>query len=1082
MVIGIESANRDRTEIENVVGCFVNTLALRADLSGNPSFVEALRRVRKATLGATSNRELPFDRLVQDLQPPRDRSRTPVFQVMFSMNNTPAHPLEVDGFRIEQFLTRNAASKFDLAIEAQEGGMGPHHPAAADQIIGTFSYRSTLFRHATIERMVARLERMAAEVIARPDTPIGSISLMDDEERARLLFDWNATDADHGPEGCLHDLLDAQARARPDRVAVETSSAAVTYGALAARVNALAAHLRREGVGPETVVALFSGPSVDALVGILGVLKAGGAYLPIDPAQPAGRVAWMLEDSRPLAVLTTEALRPRLPAHGPRSILLDEPAAATEATPAVDSIARPEHLAYVIYTSGSTGKPKRVLVPHRCAVNTVRAQASIVGVTAGSRVAQFASLGFDASVWETFMALAAGATLCILGRREDGTVDDLGAALDALRVDTATLPPTVLAALEPHALPALTTVVVAGERLPAALAARWAAGRRLVNAYGPTEAAICATMHEIDSGAEGDPPIGRPIENVRIHVLDPSGEPAPVGLPGEIYIGGAGVARGYGSQAALTARQFVPDPFARTPGARLYRTGDRGRWRDDGTLEFLGRVDRQVKLRGVRVELGEVEAALALHPDVAAVAAVVSEGRPGDPRLVAYVEPRAGASLDAAALQRHAKGVLPSSMVPSAIVLLAALPRTASDKLDRRALPDPDAAAAPAYVAPRTATETAVAREFGVLLGAERVGAEADFFALGGHSLLAPRLIARLRAELAVELPLTLLFEAPTVAELSARVNAALRERPAASSQLLLALARGGAGRPLYLVHPVGGGVMCYAELARRLGARRPVYALAASGLEPGEHPCADLHAMAARYADAIEAVQPTGPYLLGGWSLGGVVAFEVARLLHDRGRGTSRLVLIDSQAPGSTTRMRLSEAARFTRFLHDMRGEPVEPGAAAGSARGDRRRGAARMAHRARARRPTVARGHGRRGRRPALCGLQRPRRGHRRVSPGAVPGARDALLRAGSVPRRAAAARGRGLAAAGRRGPHGRTAAGRSPLESSPRRLSTPSRRRSSAPSPTPPSRRPRWPRRRRRAPVRARARARLSGCRAM
>ena len=505
VVIGIESANRDRTEIENVVGCFVNTLALRADLSGNPSFVEALRRVRKATLGATSNRELPFDRLVQDLQPPRDRSRTPVFQVMFSMNNTPAHPLEVEGFRIEQFLTRNAASKFDLAIEAQEGGMGPHHPAAADQIIGTFSYRSTLFRHATIERMVARLERMAAEVIARPDTPIGSISLMDAEERARLLFDWNATDADHGPEGCLHDLLDAQARARPDRVAVETSSAAVTYGALATRVNALAAHLRREGVGPETVVALFSGPSIDALVGILGVLKAGGAYLPIDPAQPAARVAWMLEDSRPLAVLTTEALRPRLPAHGPRSILLDEPAAATEATPAVDSIARPEHLAYVIYTSGSTGKPKRVLVPHRCAVNTVRAQASIVGVTAGSRVAQFASLGFDASVWETFMALAAGATLCILGRREDGTVDDLGAALDALRVDTATLPPTVLAALEPHALPALTTVVVAGERLPAALAARWAAGRRLVNAYGPTEAAICATMHRARLGRGGRP-------------------------------------------------------------------------------------------------------------------------------------------------------------------------------------------------------------------------------------------------------------------------------------------------------------------------------------------------------------------------------------------------------------------------------------------------------------------------------------------------------------------------------------------------------------------------------------------------
>ena len=467
---------------------------------------------------------------------------------------------------------------------------------------------------------------------------------------------------------------------------------------------------------------------------------------------------------------------------------------------------------------------------------------------------------------------------------------------------------------------------------------------------------------------------------------------------------------------------------------------------------------------------------------MAAVAAVVSEGRPGDPRLVAYVEPRAGASLDAAALQRHAKGVLPSSMVPSAIVLLAALPRTASDKLDRRALPDPDAAAAPAYVAPRTATETAVAREFGVLLGAERVGAEADFFALGGHSLLAPRLIARLRAELAVELPLTLLFEAPTVAELSARVDAALRERPAASSQLLLALARGGAGRPLYLVHPVGGGVMCYAELARRLGARRPVYALAASGLEPGEHPCADLHAMAARYADAIEAVQPTGPYLLGGWSLGGVVAFEVARLLHDRGRGTTRLVLIDSQAPGSTTRMRLSEAARFTRFLHDMRGEPVDPAPLQGVPEGT---------DVAAQREWLIARALGARllpegmdaedaGRHFAVYSAHAE--AIAAYHPVPLPGARDALLRAGSVrPSRRGGTRtraGRGWSAKTSRSYSCRAITARS----SPRRLSTPSRRRSSAPSPTPPTPPSRRPRRRRRAPVRARARARLSGCRAM
>ncbi|HEY0014798.1 MAG TPA: amino acid adenylation domain-containing protein, partial [Longimicrobium sp.] len=617
--------------------------------------------------------------------------------------------------------------------------------------------------------MLGHLERVLEQVAADADVRLSRLELLGEAERALVVDEWNRTEADYPADACVHELFEAQVERTPDATALVWDGGSLAYAALNARANRLAHHLRALGVRPDVRVAICVERGPEMVVGLLAVLKAGGAYVPLDPAYPADRLKYMLADSRPAVLLSSAALAERFAAASVPVLTLDGDAPALAGAPETDPARgglTPDHLAYVIYTSGSTGRPKGVMVGHRGACNLVTAQVAAFGIEADSQVLQFASFSFDASVSEVLTALCRGAALHLPRRGALLAGETLVRALDG--ITHVTLPPAVMATLPDDArLQSVRMLALAGEALPEAVAKRWGPGRRLINAYGPTEATVCATLHPWREGDEGSPPIGRPMANTRIYVLDPAGKPVPPGVAGGLYVGGAGVARGYLDRPALTADRFVPDPFGGEPGARLYRTGDRGWWRADGTLEFSGRIDFQVKLRGFRIELGEIEAVLRRHESVADCV-VMARAEAGEQRLVAYVVGEARAE----ALRAHVRGGLPEYMVPSAFVFLDALPLNPNGKLDRKTLPAPELTSAEErYVAPRTPVEEVLAGIWAEVLRLERVGVEESFFDLGGHSLLGTRVLSRVREGFGVELPLRAIFEGPTVAKLAGRVE-----------------------------------------------------------------------------------------------------------------------------------------------------------------------------------------------------------------------------------------------------------------------------------------------------------------------
>jgi amino acid adenylation domain-containing protein len=760
IVVGSPIAGRTRKETEETIGFFVNTLVLRADLSGDPSFREVLRRVREDTLGAYEHQEVPFEKLVAELQPERSLSHTPLFQVMFALQNAVERGVALPGLEVSEAGAELASAKFDLSLMPK---------ATAQGLRVGLNYSTDLFERGTVERMLGHLARVLEQVAANADVLLSQLELLGEAERALVLEAWNRTDAEYPAGVCIHELFEAQAARTPDATALSSAGVALTYAALDRAANRLANHLRRRGVRPETRVGICLERGTELVVALLAVLKAGGAYVPLDPAYPAERLAFMLADSGAPLLLTRLPLPEGLPPHAAEVVCLDADRERIEAESALAPAAGvlPENLAYVIYTSGSTGTPKGVLVPHRGLANVARGHARDLGVGAGDRVLQFASPSFDASVFEMVMALAAGATL-VLGTRETlAPGPDLLRLLREEEVTVATLPPSALAVLPPAELPALRTLMTAGEACPAELVERWALERRFFNLYGPTEATIWSTTAACAPGG-GRPPIGRPVANTSAYVLDARGEPVPVGVPGELYVGGAGVSRGYAGRPELTAERFVPDRFGRQPGGRLYRTGDRVRWSARGELEFLGRTDAQVKVRGFRIEPGEIEGALRRSKGVADCVVVPREDVPGEKRLVAYVV----GDVEAGVLREHLRRELPEYMVPAAFVPLESLPLTPNGKLDRTALPAPEFAAdAERYVAPRTPTEEVLAEIWAETLRLERVGVTESFFELGGHSLLATRVISRVRQVFAVEVPLRALFEGPTVAELAGRVE-----------------------------------------------------------------------------------------------------------------------------------------------------------------------------------------------------------------------------------------------------------------------------------------------------------------------
>ncbi|MFE6577960.1 non-ribosomal peptide synthetase [Streptomyces rochei] len=895
--IGTPIAGRTDDATDHLIGFFVNTLVLRTDTSGNPTFRDLLTRVRDTDLTAYAHQDLPFERLVEALNPTRSLAHHPLFQVVLALRSTAPRRADGEGApALPGGLTVSGvggsgatAAKVDLGFSVTERRAADNTP---DGVSGVLDFRTDLFDHGTAQALVDRFVRVLADAAAHPDRPLSRIDVLGPRERHRVVEEWNATAKGLAP-ATLPDLFERHVRERPDAEAVVLGDESLTYARLNARANRLARLLVERGAGPERLVALALPRSVELPVAVLAVAKTGAAYLPLDPAHPAERIAGTLDDAAPVALLTTAEVAAGLPDTDVPRILLDEEPAADRDPGNLDDADRlapllPSHPAYVIYTSGTTGRPKGVTVTHTGLPGLLDIFTSQLGVVPGSRVLHHLSPAFDGGFWELAMGLLTGSTLVVA---EPGTVP--GPALAELavrhRVTHAAITPAVLQLIPEGALPAAMTLVVAAETCPPELVERWSAGRLMRNSYGPTETTVCATMSAPLAGAVV-PPIGSPVADTAGYVLDAALQPVPPGVPGELYVRGPGLARGYLGRPSLTASRFVASPFG-PAGSVMYRTGDLVRHTADGELEYLGRTDSQVKLRGMRVEPAEIEAVTAREPGVAQAVVLVREDAPGDRRLVGYVVPDAGAAVDTAALRQRLRASLPEYMVPAALVVLDALPLTSNGKLDHRALPAPEYRSVEGR-SPRTPREETLCRLFAEVLGLDLVGLDDGFFDLGGHSLLAVRLVERVRAELGEELGVRDLFAAPTVADLAVRLAARGGREP---MERLLPLRAAGTGRPVFCVHPGSGMSWCYSGLVRHLPADIPVYGVQAAGLDGDGRLPATLEEMAAEYADLIQEAQPEGPYRLLGWSLGGNVAFAMAGELRARGQEVELLAFLDA-------------------------------------------------------------------------------------------------------------------------------------------------------------------------------------------
>lgn len=929
IAIGSPIANRTCTEMEPLIGCFVNTLVLRTSLAGNPTFFELLTRVRQLCLDAYSNQQLPFERLVDELHVTRDRSRNPLFQVMLVLQNTPLSELRMLGLESSYLLVHHQTAKFDLTLSLEE------HPDGS--LTGLFEYATDLFEPTMIERMASHYTRLLQGIVERPDKRIGELPLLTDAERQRLLAQASGSRAEVAIDQALGlaEHFEAQVERTPDAVAVVYEGRRLTYSELNNLANQLAHRLRSQGVGPDGLVALALERSLELVVGLMGILKAGGAFVPLDPAHPKDRIEFVLQDCRPAALITQRSFAGRFDSVSVPVTFLDDPLQLQgyQATnpPPVTSV---QHLAYAIYTSGSTGLPKGACISQAAVLNLLHGHRQSAFAGPPMRVAWVSPVVFDASV-QILAALLYGHTLYVVSQE---TRHDAPALLTFLRTHAIELwecTPPLLSLLIDAGLPnepglGLRMILCGGEALPVPLVATLYAQKNhphltLINAYGPTECCVIATTYTVTAAEPCSDravvPIGRPLPNVQVYILDPHLQPVPIGVPGQLYIGGAGLARGYLNRPELTRERFIPNPFSIKPGARLYQTGDLGRFLPDGNLEFLGRIDHQVKLRGFRIELGEIESVLGSHPLVRACAVLAREDSPGDKRLIAYVVLQPGPQPGPTALREHLAAKLPDYMLPAAFVFLDALPQTSNGKLDRQALPAPSYERSPEpFVAARTPLEQTLVEIFAQLLHQDRISIHDNFFSLGGHSLLAVRLFAQLAQRTGRTLPLSTLFQHPTVAGLAAVLKDRAAEPP---HQTVLALQSEGSRPPLFCIHPVGGNVLCYVELARALGTAQPVYGVQATPVAADDtEPSETLEAVASRYVTALQKVQPAGPYQLLGWSLGGVLAFEMARQLEKAGQRVALLALLDSYAPGPLRpelQAAQSEAAMLRFFLSDL-------------------------------------------------------------------------------------------------------------------------------------------------------------------
>ncbi|WP_257237405.1 non-ribosomal peptide synthetase [Rhodococcus opacus] len=897
IAIGSPIAGRGDAALDDLVGMFVNTLVLRAQYQPDESFAELLGRMRDADLEAFSRADVPFERLVEKLNPIRSQSFSPLFQVMLAFQNFSRPAVELPGLTVSPVEVDRQAVQFDLSMtvgESADGGGG---------FVGRLSYATDVFDGATVREIARRFVRILEAVVDDPMMPVGDISIVEENERRQMLREWNITGHDV-PDGLLLDGFDAQVARTPDAVAIVYDNESLSYAEFSARVNRLARRLIDEGVGPESLVALGMRRSLELVTGIYAVLRAGAAFVPLDPDQPPARNDYILETTGPVCVLSTS--RDGFDTSRNRVLNVDaldlsvyssEPVGESE----VVTPARPENLAYVIFTSGSTGRPKGVSVSFRAIVNQMSWLAAEYELGDSDVVVQKTPVTFDVSMWELLVPLAVGARMIVA--RPDGHRDPdyLLSLMQDSGVTVAAFVPSMLAALlaDPEAcLPdSLRCVFAGGEELPVELSARCASRSkaRLDNKYGPTEYAVTATSHRCDGLERESVPIGEPVWNTTALVLDRRLHPVPIGVEGELYLAGVQLSRGYHRRQRLTAERFVADPFG-AAGTRLYRTGDVVKWNPRGQLMYLGRLDSQVKVRGLRIELGEIETALVAQQTIVQAAVIVHDGEFGQ-QLVGYVVPTGGRLIDVESVRATAGRSLPQYMVPDVLMVLDELPLTASGKLDRNALPAP-AFTKREFRGPTTRVERIVTSAFTDILGVEQVGLDDDFFALGGNSLVAPRIVARLKQDLSAAVPLQWLFTDPAVEALAARIeNGATGPVEEGFGPLLRIRADGEEGAPLFCIHPIVGLSWCYSGLRQYIEPDLPIYGIQSpSILEDGYLP-ESLDELADRYVRQIRQIRPSGPYRLLGWSLGGVIAHAMAVRIQAAGEGVELLAMMDSFA-----------------------------------------------------------------------------------------------------------------------------------------------------------------------------------------
>lgn len=947
IVVGSPVAGRNRREHEGVIGFFANTLLFRVDLSGDPTCGDLLQRVRETALDAYAHQELPFEQLVKELKPDRNLSRAPLFQVLFALQNAPRQSLDFDGLEVTRTPVDTEAARFDLSLKITERD---------EKLTAVYEYNADLFDRSTTERMAGHFESLLNAIVANPRERISSLPLLSAAETHQLLVEWNDTGSDYPKDTCIHRLFEAQAARTPDAVALVIGNREVSYSELDRRSEQLSRYLQANGVGPEVVVAICMNRSLEMIVGLLGILKAGGAYLPLEPDDPPGRLAFMLDDADALLLLTLQPLLSGLEFFDAQVICLDSDWSTIEAVSegACANAPTAESLAYIMYTSGSSGRPKGVLIPHRAVVRLVKGQ-SYVELNPDQVFLQLAPVSFDASTFEIWGCLLNGGRL-ILFDEEKPSLDGLVAAVRRHKVTIIWLTAGLFHLLANTRIDALTSVrqlLAGGDVLSVAQVQKALQALphcRLINGYGPTENTTFTCCYPITGPCRSDTsiPIGRPIENTRVYILDPNRQPVPIGVPGELHAGGAGLARGYLNRPELTERRFIRHPFSDDPSARLYRTGDLARYLPDGNIEFLGRVDDQVKIRGFRVEPGEIEAALAGHPGVSECFVLAQDdGRVGK-RLVAYIVPEEEQIPTLNELRSYMSRKLPAYMVPSAFVPVEALPLTRNGKIDRQALAalDEGRQTEQTYVHPRTLTERKLAEIWKKILWLDHdVGIHDNFFDLGGHSLLSVQLVAEIEEAFDQKLPVSALFQLSTVAELASvlgegetfelpdtgrvkspaiapeiyhqlqALTAGWQGRKIGPTALMVGLNVEGSKQPLFWCLQ---GFRELSQLARYLGNDQPTYGMR-SGHLVMKYTRENIEALASHYVEEILTVEPVGPYLVGGNCQAAAISFEMARQLQSRGKTVTLLCNLERFVP------RLYQGRRALFFGRDSEFNPYK-------------------------------------------------------------------------------------------------------------------------------------------------------------